>query len=92
MSHPTADVLAKFNERFGNSIAADAYARRMDCEDVAAFVPLLQSDSARTSWREAHNEDCEDGCRTEPEDDEPEDERPHGNGCDCCGPGVSQWR
>lgn len=65
----TGAALAAFNERFGNALAADAYARRMDCEDVAALVPLLQSDRARASWWEAHREDCEDGCRDNDDQD-----------------------
>lgn len=56
-------ALARFNEVFGTGEAANAYARRMDCEDVAALVALLRGDRAREAWLEAHGEDCEGGCR-----------------------------
>ncbi len=58
----SAEALSRFAERFGTSEAADAYGRRMECDDIAALVPLLASERARESWQEAHREDCEDGC------------------------------
>lgn len=62
---PTPEALTRFNETFGTSEAADAYGRRMDCDDLRALVPLLSSERAREAWWEAHSEDCEDGCRDE---------------------------
>lgn len=64
-STPTTEALAKFNDAFGNSFAADAYGRVMSCGDLAVFVALLSSDRARETWWEAHREDCEFGCRDE---------------------------
>lgn len=64
MTTPTAAQLATFNETFGNDQAANAYARRMECDSVAALVPMLSRERAREMWWEAHSEDC-GRCREE---------------------------